>query len=243
MLTGCCPFEGATHSALIVAISINEPRPPSQLRPEVSPELEAVVLRALARDRDERYPGMNSLIEALLPFATQPRPSAELRASAVAAAAGARRSSLQGVVAAALPAESEIRRIPGQRSRSGIALAAASLLLVAAIWAWSTRKQAAEPAKRDEPAAPATATASPQPETAPAPAPAAAAAVPERRPHAEAPAPAAAPKPIAVEPAVAKTPARLGRPRATRPRPAVHENANAPRRGDATEDELFSGRK
>jgi serine/threonine protein kinase len=55
MLTGVVPFQGAT--ALLVALKhLNDPPPPPRaLNPAVPPALEAVVLRALAKDRDERY--------------------------------------------------------------------------------------------------------------------------------------------------------------------------------------------
>ncbi len=55
MLTGRTPFEGET-SIEIAMKHLNEPPcPPSALRPEISPELDQIILRALAKDAGERY--------------------------------------------------------------------------------------------------------------------------------------------------------------------------------------------
>ena len=55
MLTGQVPFTG--DSPIEVAMKhVNEtPRPPSELNPDVPPELDQIVLRALAKDPHDRY--------------------------------------------------------------------------------------------------------------------------------------------------------------------------------------------
>jgi len=68
-LAGCLPFEGNTLPELFFKITNEKPRPPSVLNIDVSNELEAVVLRAMAPNPDERYPSMRALGEALEPFA------------------------------------------------------------------------------------------------------------------------------------------------------------------------------
>jgi eukaryotic-like serine/threonine-protein kinase len=55
MLTGETPFHGPNPFAVMNARLIQAPRPPSEINPEISPQLEAVVLRALARDPNQRY--------------------------------------------------------------------------------------------------------------------------------------------------------------------------------------------
>ena len=71
MLTGETPFQG--NELLEVCESIvNDPaQPPSKLRPDVPPELDAIVLRCLAKDRDARFPNVGALALALKPFAPE----------------------------------------------------------------------------------------------------------------------------------------------------------------------------
>jgi eukaryotic-like serine/threonine-protein kinase len=65
MLTGKVPFTG--DSAIEIAMKhVNElPKPPSSLRPEIPPELDQIVLRALAKDPADRYQTAEEFIEDL----------------------------------------------------------------------------------------------------------------------------------------------------------------------------------
>jgi serine/threonine-protein kinase len=65
LLTGRVPFEGEAPIAIAIK-QINElPVPPGQLRPGLSPALEAVVLRALEKDPARRYQSAEEFIAAL----------------------------------------------------------------------------------------------------------------------------------------------------------------------------------
>ena len=64
LLTGRLPFAGDTRERVVDAILHARPAPPSALVP-VPPELEAVVLRALARDPADRQRSMAALVEEL----------------------------------------------------------------------------------------------------------------------------------------------------------------------------------
>jgi eukaryotic-like serine/threonine-protein kinase len=55
MIAGRVPFDGATSSDVIVSILEKEPMPLSRYAAEVPSELERIVKKALAKDRDERY--------------------------------------------------------------------------------------------------------------------------------------------------------------------------------------------
>jgi serine/threonine-protein kinase len=55
LLTGKTPFEGETPVEIAMKHLSNTPKPPSKLRPDVPPELDMVVMRALAKNPDERY--------------------------------------------------------------------------------------------------------------------------------------------------------------------------------------------
>jgi serine/threonine-protein kinase len=65
LLCGRPPFVADTEAATALARLHRDPDPPRSLRPEISPELEAVVLRALARDPDRRYATAADLRDAL----------------------------------------------------------------------------------------------------------------------------------------------------------------------------------
>jgi eukaryotic-like serine/threonine-protein kinase len=55
MLTGEVPFSGLNPLAAMNLRALVDPPPPSEINPDISPRLEAIVLRALARDRADRY--------------------------------------------------------------------------------------------------------------------------------------------------------------------------------------------
>ena len=54
-LTGKNPFKGKNRQATFQAVLSKEVPPPSSLNPEVPPELDAVLLKMLKKDRDEGY--------------------------------------------------------------------------------------------------------------------------------------------------------------------------------------------
>jgi serine/threonine-protein kinase len=66
LLTGKTPFTGSTIVEVCAAHLHTPPRPPSEQRPAVSPALDAVVLRCLAKDPATRFESALSLREALL---------------------------------------------------------------------------------------------------------------------------------------------------------------------------------
>ncbi len=68
-ITGKLPFVASSFPALVVEIAAGDLEKPSALVAGLDSELESIVLRALARDRDDRYAAMNDLIRALEPFA------------------------------------------------------------------------------------------------------------------------------------------------------------------------------
>jgi serine/threonine-protein kinase len=55
MIGGSRPFEGETMPDVIVSILERKPQPLTELAPEVSMRLEAIITRALAKDRAARY--------------------------------------------------------------------------------------------------------------------------------------------------------------------------------------------
>ncbi|HEX3597442.1 MAG TPA: serine/threonine-protein kinase, partial [Polyangiaceae bacterium] len=69
LLTGVPAFDAPSLTQLSATILEKDPIPISQLAPEVPPELEAVVLRCLEKNRDARYRNVAELAIALYRFA------------------------------------------------------------------------------------------------------------------------------------------------------------------------------
>ncbi len=69
LLTGRPPFQGRDLDLLGRAILFATPPRPTALRPELSPALEAIVLRAMARDRADRHSSIHALERELDRFA------------------------------------------------------------------------------------------------------------------------------------------------------------------------------
>jgi len=65
MFTGDVPFNAPEPLDIALLHMSEEPPLPRQLRPEINPELEAVILKALAKDPQDRYPTGAVLAEAL----------------------------------------------------------------------------------------------------------------------------------------------------------------------------------
>lgn len=65
MLSGRTPFTGDNNLAVMAMRLTTSPPRLDHIRPDVPPELAAIVARCLQRDPDARYPDMHALIEAL----------------------------------------------------------------------------------------------------------------------------------------------------------------------------------
>src|SRR5690554_3576978 len=66
LCTGEVPFNASSEFALMMAQVEAPPTPPSQLRPEVSQQLEAIILRTLAKKPGERFQNIGELTGALI---------------------------------------------------------------------------------------------------------------------------------------------------------------------------------
>ena len=65
LLTGSVPFTAETPSSLIYKHVYEAPPPPRTLNPSISPQAEAVVLKAMAKKREDRYQNAVEFREAL----------------------------------------------------------------------------------------------------------------------------------------------------------------------------------
>jgi serine/threonine protein kinase len=66
LLVGQLPFDGPDSLAIAMQQMTEPPPPPRQIRPDLSPALEAVILRSLAKDPGDRYPSGAALVEAMV---------------------------------------------------------------------------------------------------------------------------------------------------------------------------------
>lgn len=55
MLTGVSPFEGLTDLAVLEKVRKSRPPAPSKHNPDIPPKLDAILLKALSRDQEDRY--------------------------------------------------------------------------------------------------------------------------------------------------------------------------------------------
>ena len=62
MLTGSVPFNGETAISIALQHLQDEPRPIRETRPEVPPSLEAIVLKAMAKDVNNRFNDISEMI-------------------------------------------------------------------------------------------------------------------------------------------------------------------------------------
>ena len=65
LLTGRVPFPGEGFGEVLVAHLTREPEPPRTLNPNIPPEIEAIVLRCLRKQREARFQSMNDMLAAI----------------------------------------------------------------------------------------------------------------------------------------------------------------------------------
>jgi serine/threonine protein kinase len=66
LLTGERPFQGSSMESITHQVQNVTPKPPSQMRPQLPPALDAVVARMMARTAGERYETWEACLEALM---------------------------------------------------------------------------------------------------------------------------------------------------------------------------------
>jgi tRNA A-37 threonylcarbamoyl transferase component Bud32 len=132
MLTGDVPFHAETFMGVLTKHMFEAPVPPSQRNPtaHIPPDVEAVVMKALAKDREQRFQSMQELALALeqcggggydLGQAWVGEPSGMDSAAPFRLAGGSQ----------VVPAVAASTQPPVARSRSGIVVAVLAALVVA----------------------------------------------------------------------------------------------------------------
>ncbi|MDR3271579.1 MAG: Stk1 family PASTA domain-containing Ser/Thr kinase [Peptococcaceae bacterium] len=65
LVTGQIPYDGETAIAIAMKHLEEQPLPPSQLNPKISPSLEAVIMKAIEKDPADRYASADELLKDL----------------------------------------------------------------------------------------------------------------------------------------------------------------------------------
>jgi serine/threonine protein kinase len=78
LCVGAPPFGGETTMAVLTALAVDEPTPPHEQNPEVPPELSRLILRLLAKNRDERPASADELVLRLRQIEAGLPPEADL---------------------------------------------------------------------------------------------------------------------------------------------------------------------
>lgn len=108
LLTGRGPFVGKDTFTLLQAHIMDKPAPPSHLRPDVPAWLDAVVLKALAKDRRDRFGSAREMLEVIE------------RGAAISAPAGATTIKLEDVETQPLPPQT-LRDLAMETASPGLA--------------------------------------------------------------------------------------------------------------------------
>ncbi len=143
-LTGICAFTGTSLYDLLLKKVQGEFAPLRTLKPELPAELCSAIERAMAADRDHRFPNVRAFATALLPFARErtravwstvlaAQTGDEMSPQAIEAAAGMRNDSTLRSSVRDLPAITSSRPLIARRYRVPATLALLGLAVAIAI--------------------------------------------------------------------------------------------------------------
>jgi serine/threonine-protein kinase len=153
MLTGGVPFRGTGPMSTLMKHLTENPVPPRQKRPElgIPDSLEKIVLRAMARDKNERYPTMEALADALASeVETSPTFQGDSSTPALVLSAGKSGSGANVPMAFAPTTAASVVKPPEPLSRLRKLLAGAAMLaLLATIITVLSLRQKAQKAAGD----------------------------------------------------------------------------------------------
>ncbi len=140
LVAGRPPFEGETSTDVLVAITQKEPPPLARFAPNVPAELDWIVMKALRKDRDERYQTVKELLTDLRRLKQRLEFQSELeRSAAPASGSGAKVAAPSTIPERAVPtAEKTISHVSSAEyiatgiKRHKLAAAIIALMVIAA---------------------------------------------------------------------------------------------------------------
>jgi serine/threonine protein kinase len=65
MVTGNVPFSGESPVSVALKHLQEQPKPPRQINPQISPEFERIILKAMAKTESQRYPSATAMLREL----------------------------------------------------------------------------------------------------------------------------------------------------------------------------------
>ncbi|GIW06193.1 MAG: hypothetical protein KatS3mg060_0998 [Dehalococcoidia bacterium] len=137
ILTGQLPFVAETPVGTVIQHITKPVPPPRTLNPNIPPEVEAVLLRALSKDPNDRYPSVAEFVEALgaaanpyLRTGQRAAPTPPHSRPAVAVTAMPTRPGIPSAVASAPPEAQTERKVAATQRSSGRLIAALVLGIV-----------------------------------------------------------------------------------------------------------------
>ena len=216
MLTGSLPLKGETYVEMVHKLNSQDPTNPSLTNPAIPAALDAVVMRALAKDPADRYQTGTEMAAELLASMREPVEGTaayapfpvETDKTMVAPAARVTRDESTRVMPAATAAPVRVRQPPpgpGNTGKTLIAIAVIVALLAIAFVMFNSidNTKSNDPTPSPTPSTSSVAPPAPAPRPAPRPAPPAS---PSASPAEPPPAPPAEPPPPPAEPPPAEPP-------------------------------------
>ena len=162
LVTGSTPFAHESPSACIASIAADPVPDPRELRPDLSPDFVAIILRALEKDASRRFPSVADLVAALAPFAESesvPAGAESVQALVVSAKDSQMVAALRvdATPLSDLTVPPTVSRMPvpleGRVRRSSLALALASVIGMGVLVLspkWASRSAATEAVAGEE---------------------------------------------------------------------------------------------
>ncbi len=144
-VTGRTPFRGDTLMELLGALARGSFQPPRAIRPEISPALERVIVRAMALEAKDRFPSLREMGAAMLALAAErtqvvwassfkPALVAPPEAGALVRASASFRPAQEPLLAPDAQQTTPIPSLRPSRKLWWIACGAAALLAAVALW-------------------------------------------------------------------------------------------------------------